>query len=245
MAAAVGWVLAEATPKEPLAWDSISRKYEARRGETNLTFVFHFANVSSNEVVINRARSACDCTVPRFPEPLPWRLAPDANGRLDISVDLTERHEPFKQTVFVETSAGTNSIVLDIKTPELTPREKDQRAAFADRQAVFKARCADCHLKPAVGKPVEGQYQVLCGTCHESKQRAPMVPDLATSTKGKDRAYWDQWLRRGKPGTFMPAFYKPFGGPLTQDECDGLVNYLQPRFSVIESHDPKTGSPLR
>jgi mono/diheme cytochrome c family protein len=149
---------------------------------------------------------------------------------LEVIVDLRERFEPFKQIIAVETSAGTNQILLEIKTPELTPREKDQRAAFADRQAVFKNQCVTCHLQPAKGQPMEGRYRVLCGTCHDAKHRAAMVPDLAPVKKTRDQAYWEQWLRRGKPGTLMPAFSKPFGGPLTEEEIGAMLSYLQQRF---------------
>jgi len=149
-----------------------------------------------------------------------------------VVVDISDRFEPFKQVIVVETSTGTNRLQVDIRTPELTSREKDRRAAFADRQAVFKGQCASCHLQPAIGKPVGQRYQILCGTCHDSKQRAEMVPKLAAAEKSRDRAYWEQWVRRGKPGTYMPAFSKPFGGPLTEAEITSLVDYLLPRYGA-------------
>jgi hypothetical protein len=58
-----------------------------------------------------------------------------------------------------------------------------------------------------------------------------MVPALASTSTGKNRAYWDEWVRRGKPGTFMPAFGKRWGGPLTEPEVESLLEFLITRFS--------------
>ena len=77
--------------------------------------------------------------------------------------------------------------------------------AFADRQGVFKNDCATCHLQPASGKRIEERYEVLCGICHDAEHRAEIVPDLATTRKAGDKSYWEQWVRRGKPGMYLPA----------------------------------------
>jgi cytochrome c553 len=121
---------------------------------------------------------------------------------------------------------------MEINLPEPTPREKNRLAAFADRQAVFKAGCAQCHLDPAAGKPVAAQYATLCGTCHEAKDRAQMVPDLAAVQKAQDRAYWEEWVRRGKPSTYMPAYAKRYGEPLSDDQVAVLVRYLCDRYQT-------------
>jgi mono/diheme cytochrome c family protein len=230
---------AEGPNSEGLLWDSPSRAFEAKRGETNAFFRFHFANVSSEEVVVRGVRTSCSCTVASLPEALPWRVAPGQGGQIGVDVDLRERFEPFHQIITIDTSAGTNQLTLAIQTAELTQREKNRRVAFADRQAVFKGDCASCHFQPAVGKPLPEQFQVLCGTCHDAKERAAMVPDLAKRTKPRDKAYWDQWLRRGKPGTFMPAFGKPWGGPLHEDQLAALEVYLMARFPDGKRAEPK------
>jgi mono/diheme cytochrome c family protein len=209
-----------------LVWQSTSKSYQAKRGETNAYFSFPFANGSSNEIVVHSLRASCDCTAPKMPFRLPGKLLPGEAGQMEVNVDLRDRSEPFKQTISIETSAGTDQVTMDIKTPELTARERDQRAAFADRQAVFKGDCVRCHLRPALGKPIGEQCKVLCGTCHDSTRRDKTVPELAVSEKTADKAYWEQWVRRGKPGTFMPAFSKQFGGPLTEDQIESLIAYL-------------------
>jgi mono/diheme cytochrome c family protein len=220
-----------APPAGPLVFDAALKNYDAKRGETNASISFPFANVAGREVVLQTLRPTCPCTVASVGQALPWRMQAGETGRVEVNVDLRDRWEPFKQTIAVETSAVTNQIELLIRTPELTPREKNRRRAFADRQAVFKGDCAKCHLNPAAGQPVAIQYQVLCGTCHDAADRAEMVPALETTSKAKDRLYWEEWLRRGKPGTFMPAFAKRYGGPLNDDELERMIQYVAELFA--------------
>jgi mono/diheme cytochrome c family protein len=229
---------AETSPGEGLVLDVTSKTYEAQRGETNLTFIFNFANGSTRDVTVKAVRAQCKCTTLKWPFPLPGRLEAGSAGQLQVDIDLHDRKEPFKQVITIETSAGTNHIQLAIKTPELTRRERERLAAFADRQAIFKGDCARCHFQPVTGKSPREQYPVLCGTCHDSTQRAEMVPDLMATSQQKDQGYWEQWVRKGKPGTFMPAYSKPFGGPLTEEQVEALIAYLKNRFHSDNNSHP-------
>lgn len=65
-----------------------------------------------------------------------------------------------------------------------------------------------------------------------------MVPDLGALKNPTDKAYWDHSVRLGKPGTFMPAFSNPFGGPLTEEEIASLVAYLVGRFPPARQAGP-------
>lgn len=98
--------------------------------------------------------------------------------------------------------------------------------ALADRQAVFKADCAKCHVDPGVGKLGADLYMASCGICHEAEHQASMVPNLKIPRSPRDLAFWQKWIAEGKPGTLMPAFAANHGGPLTQEQVDSLTVYL-------------------
>jgi cytochrome c2 len=224
--ACLSWV-----PAQGLTWDAVSKRYEAKRGETNALFVFRVTNSTPAEVVVSALRPSCGCTLTRTP-PLPWKLISGTNGQVEVNVDLRGRQGLLTKTIAVESSLGTNNITINVQMPKLDEREKNRLAAFADRQAVFKLDCAKCHLEPAVGKKGKELYEAICAICHEARHRAEMVPDLAALNKPKDKAYWNEWIHLGKPGTFMPAFSKPFGGPLEESEIASLVAYLEERFPL-------------
>jgi mono/diheme cytochrome c family protein len=231
LAGAFGMVSVLAADGGPagLRWASTFQSHDVQRGQTNAHYSFQYANSAATELTIHAVRATCPCTSVRFPAALPARIGPGESGVMEVNVDLRDRYESFKQTVSVESSRGTNGLKIAINMPELTQRQKDQRVAFANRQALFSGQCATCHLTPAQGKPMAEQYAVLCGTCHDATNRAPMVPDLARAGRAKDRAYWEEWMRKGKPGTFMPAFGKPWGGPWSEKEIQAMTTYLLER----------------
>ena len=140
----------------------------------------------------------------------------------------------------IVTSSGTVvlttkvAIGADTSTTGGAPRRErsaEERAAnlklaAQNRQAVFQNNCVECHVKPTVGKRGRQLYATACGICHDAKNRALFVTELRAIAKGKDRAYWDQWIRDSKPGTLMPAFGKKHGGPLDESQIKSLVVYL-------------------
>ena len=213
---------------QSLTWDSLSKHYNSKRGETNAHFVFNLTNQLSNDVVVNAVKPSCGCTIPIVPD-LPWRIRPGENGQVQVEVDLRGRIGLLTKTIAIGTSIGTNVLEINVQFPELTLREKNQRRAFTDRQAVFKTGCADCHKSPAMGKTGEALFKAACSICHEAEHRAEMVPDLDAVKQIQDSVYWEQWIRKGKPGTFMPSFSKPYGGPLSDQQITSLITYLTAR----------------
>ena len=195
---------------------------------TNLVTEFHYTNTSSEPVVITAIERSCHCTTPKTPN-LPWTIAPRAAGKMEVVVEVPGKWGVLRKTIEMRSANETNVLMLEVEIPEPEPREKNRLAAFADRQAVFKGDCASCHSKPAVNLKGAQLYEKACGICHEAEHRATMVPDLATKPHG-DANYWTQWIRVGKPGTFMPAFDKPHGGPLTEEQIASLIEYLPQRF---------------
>jgi cytochrome c5 len=208
-----------------LTWDATSKQIASKRGETNVVFVFNLTNRMAGDVVIEAVKPSCGCTVARFPD-LPWKVQPGESGQISVDVDITGRIGLLTKTIAIETRGATNLLTVNVQLPELTQRELNQRRAFTDRQAVFKAGCAECHKKPALSKMGEPLYKAACGICHDAVHRADMVPDLHALNKPTDRAYWDQWIRNGKPGTFMPAFAKRYGGPLEEEQILSLLEFL-------------------
>jgi mono/diheme cytochrome c family protein len=212
-----------------LRWDSLNKKIEAKSGETNAVVLFYVTNISTAPIVVEAVRPSCHCTVAKVPSQ-PWTIPPGAVSPMEVTVELSAKWGAFTKTIAIETKSETNLLTILVNVPEPDARGRNRIAAFVDRQAVFKGDCASCHLKPAVGKMGEDLYRSICAICHEAAHRAEMVPDLAHLKVPTDSRFWEQSLRIGKPGTLMPAFSKPFGGPLTSDQLQSLVVYLTAHF---------------
>jgi mono/diheme cytochrome c family protein len=256
---------APAQPASYLAYDSESKEYNAKVGDTNAHFTFWLTNVSKEVVAINSVRTSCGCTVAQLPE-TPWKLAPGTNGPIEVSVNLLGKSGTIVKSVTVDSTAGGKSLLVKVNIPSPAntavaansapnsgdvERIKNMQSAMGDRQVVFKNKdCAKCHADPAVDKnglAVMGEslYKGVCANCHDSPQRASLVPDLKDSrrpTHPRSHEDWRRWIASGRVGSMMPAFSKTEGGPLTDAQVNSLVEYLS--SSMPNTTVPATAQPV-
>jgi len=214
----------------PLVADADVKEYTAKPGETNAQFTFTLTNPSTNAVTINDVRASCSCTVAKLPS-RPWVIEPGTNGQVHVTVDLRGKRGQITKLVYVYGATGTKTLTVKVNIPVVPPgamadRAKNIQVATADRQAVFKNDCAQCHAEPALGKNGEALYLAACANCHDSEHRASMVPNLHALNHPTDREHWKNWVTHGKAGTLMPAFAKAEGGPLGDEQINSLVDYL-------------------
>jgi mono/diheme cytochrome c family protein len=223
-------------PPGILAFDADQKEYIAKPGEVNCPFVFTVTNISPGAVSIRFIQTSCGCTTSRIQ--LPMNLAPGATGEIPITMNVAGKTGVVPKTVTVHTDQGHRVLVVraNIQPPAANPaaeamnRERNQQIAAADRQAVFKGDCAKCHVEPTVGKYGKDLYVAACGICHAAEHRATMVPDLHQLKVTPNAEYWRFFVENGKPGTLMPAFSVPQGGPLTDPQIESLVGYLVKEF---------------
>lgn len=217
-----------------LTWDAVAKTHNALPGNQDIDFEFRFENKTGGKVEIKRADSSCGCTVARLPK-LPWTLTEGQKGGIPVTMDIRGKTGIITKTITIITDKGIiplkARVAIGNNFKPLTKRSKEERAAnlraaAQNRQAIFKGKCADCHVKPTIGKLGKQLYATACGICHESKNRAPFVPDLRLLARGKDKQYWQQWTAESKPNTLMPAFAKEHGGSLDENQIKSIVAYL-------------------
>jgi mono/diheme cytochrome c family protein len=231
-----------------LVWDSISKECTPASGEASVHFSFSVTNMGSAEIVIQSVAPSCGCTVAQMPAQ-PWRLAAGDHGDLKFTMDLRGKRGALTKTATVNTSVGAKALTMKVvmpgqsnpsiavagATPSVTAsavtvvsseRTQNQELARADHQAVFRNDCAKCHAEPIQGKLGKELYAAACGICHEAEHRAAMVPLLGKSPLADNPAYWRTWITFGKPGSLMPGFSKPVGGPLNREQIESLASFL-------------------
>jgi len=217
-----------------LTWDAVAKTHNAEPGKQDIGFEFRFQNKTDGEIRIKRADSSCGCTVARLPK-LPWIITVGQKGSIPVTMDIRGKTGVITKTITIITDKGIiplkARVAIGNTFKPLTKRSKEERAAnlraaAQNRQAIFQGKCADCHVKPTVGKQGKQLYTTACGICHESKNRALFVPDLRPLASGKNKQYWQQWTAESKPNTLMPAFAKEHGGSLDENQIKTLVTYL-------------------
>lgn len=205
-------------------------------GTEEAVFTFSVTNVSSEEVIIGYIVGSCQCTVAQLPSQ-PWKLAPKTAGNFTATMQLAGTPPGESKTKKLTVGADKGIKELNVTTrvlPDMSTgdaRTNAMKMATADRQAVFKGDCMQCHAdtsKDSAGndKFGEGLYASVCGVCHESERRATFVPDLHHLKEPTSAEFWRAWITNGKPGSLMPAFAKSEGGILNSEQIDSLVKYL-------------------
>ena len=181
--------------RNPIVWDAMEKTAEAKAGEGAADFVFKATNTSSRPVTIISVHPSCGCTVVDLPA-APWVLAPGASGNLPATVDFSGKDGALTKSLFVESSAGAQTLLIHIKLPPADPeaRAKNQALAKADRQAVFRGECASCHVIPGFRRTGEELFRGVCLNCHTTLERASMVPDLFSARGHRDAAWWRTWI---------------------------------------------------
>lgn len=94
-----------------LAWDATSKEYHAKPGEMSAPFTFSLTNVSSRPVVIYDTSTSCDCTVASLPS-RPWTVPSGGTGKLEASINLSNKVGVVTNSVIVFTSQGNRRLNL-------------------------------------------------------------------------------------------------------------------------------------
>jgi mono/diheme cytochrome c family protein len=250
-------------PSHRLVFESTALEREAVPGAPAIPFVFRFTNTTPESVTVEWVRASCGCTFVEVPD-LPWVLPAGDVGQFTVVMDGRGRRGTLKKSVQMQTTLGRRKLSVEahltaapgsegegtggrgemgeagmaMGEQALDERERNQRLAMVDRFAVFRGACASCHVAPTVGRTGPSLYVAACGICHDSENRASMVPDLKSLPHPTDRAYWARWIQKGGEGTLMPGFAETEGGPLTASQVESLVEYLsRPRLGTGRDGD--------
>lgn len=224
----------DALPDNVFAWNGTILSTNISADADKAYFLMAFTNISSGKVAIMDVHPSCGCTTADVPQ-MPWIIPPGAHEEIPVSVNLNIAGNSgiiFK-SVHIATDKGSKDIYLRMEFKPAQPvvmsdeeREKFVMASRADRQAIFKGSCADCHVKKGEGKYGMDLYNADCAICHEANPRATMVPDLHNLKVPTNPDFWRQWIAHGKPGSLMAAFSQAEGGPLNDMQIATLVAYL-------------------
>jgi cytochrome c553 len=233
-------------PDGVIRWDATLKAVDATNEQDFAKFAFEFTNATAAPVTILMVHPSCGCTTAELP-PTPWTIPAGGHGEIKLSVNLQNKSGTLFKTVNVSTDHGKKDLMLRINIappllmPEITEAQRDAGIAAAkiDRQTVFKGDCAGCHLKKVEGKYGQQLFEALCAICHEAKNRATMVPDLANLQVPTNEEFWRAWITSGKAGSLMPAFATSQGGPLNDLQIASLAAYLN------AIHPAKIASPAK
>ena len=188
-----------------IAFDAERKEVSVPNGTPQAQFTFNLTNISAEVVTITTVSTSCGCTVAKLPES-PWKIAPGSNGQISATMNLAGKSGISIKTLTVNSDKGPKLLYVqatilpaDATALPISPmdREANQKLAIADRQGVFKADCATCHVTPTKGLFGQPLYAKACGICHEAEHRATMVTDLHTLKYPTTPEIWKNWIMHG------------------------------------------------
>lgn len=101
-----------------LKWDEETKDFTAKPGDVSAAYNFVVTNGSDHEIMLNRLRTSCGCTVAQLPT-TPYKLAPGANVSIAVTMDLRGKSGTLTKTITVESSAGVKSLIVRATIPPL------------------------------------------------------------------------------------------------------------------------------
>lgn len=132
-----------------------------------------------------------------------------------------QRQEHFTER-FSEESTHRGSLIYAI-APDLPEGIGGVEFKAIEEEIQLGQGCAFCHGAKLRGGAVPGGF-VDPGTGDEVQYQAPALDTVLQR--------WDEevvrfTIERGRPGTPMPAWGVPFGGPMTEQQIDDVMNFLR------------------
>jgi mono/diheme cytochrome c family protein len=105
-------------------------------------------------------------------------------------------------------------------------------------EALYEAQCSNCHGGAGAGAVAADFALTVNGEFVD--QVDWRAPELSTVMLRYSREEVTQILNLGRPGTPMPAWGEPGGGPLTPQQIDNIVDYLDSikPYDVDDFGDP-------
>lgn len=219
--------------------------HKASPADEEMKFRFELQNTSGKPITIQEINTSCGCTTTEGID-LPILLDAKKSIVIPVKMNFLGKTGTLTKSIIVVTNQGFLPLEATAIIPVLDPatmtedqrREANRRTALADRQAIFRNDCANCHVKPTEGQFGKTLYETACGICHEAVNRASMVPDLKITQVSRDATYWRTIITDGKKGTLMPAFTKKHHGILDDKQIESLVNYLTQEATKVEKKKP-------
>ncbi|MFQ5646304.1 MAG: DUF1573 domain-containing protein [bacterium] len=186
--------------------------------------VLTIKNSGESILKIKEVTPSCGCTVASISTK---DISAGKSAELKIEINTEGKVGEVTKTVTLSSN--------DPQTPEkvveiILAVDAGKHPAFKAGKALFKGKCASCHVGRSAGYIGYALYAEVCAMCHgqegEGTGSAPGIDGSDYLSLHNDE-YLRKWISQGKNGTSMPGFAKEHDGPLTSDQIDSLVKVIR------------------
>ncbi len=203
-----------------------SNKYDFGKVEegVELKHVFKVSNTGSKVLELWHVTSTCGCTVPTLEKKL---LQPGESTKLTVIVDTALKQSKITKQVSLTSSDPINRVTdfylsMDVRNPHIRMSDKERAKIFTSDH------CTSCHVAMGAGTFGMELYQSDCAMCHGKRAQGVVGPPLIGPY---ENAIFKENIKQitsygSKSHRSMPGFLVDAGGPLSKEQIDSIVQYL-------------------
>jgi mono/diheme cytochrome c family protein len=144
--------------------------------------------------------------------------------------------EPFRPK-----SPLLSSTTLEPNTPEVFSVSNPHTGLTEkDKAKIFVGNCAVCHVQQGKGKMGADLFQADCAMCHGVNAEGAEGPALLGNYKDPNYVKHIQKVTRygSEKHISMPGFSRDAGGPLTDQEINSIVSFLEAKSEQSKAATP-------
>lgn len=187
-----------------------------------VTKSFRFENTGEGILQLYETEADCGCTVARMST---TTFKPGDRGTIDLTVETRGDRGHLIRKVRVLSNDPFSPFLLTLEGIAL-PKTLSSSSTWVRNESLS---CVGCHWRLSTGQMGGELYDQLCAICHDppedfhKEQAAPPGKSLRSISPRRLRKI----ISRGEEDEGMPAFLKSRGGPLTQEEINSIIEYIE------------------
>ncbi len=176
-----------------------------------------------NKLVVE---TSCGCTKVELQTDT---IKPEDGTAANISIELLGKRGKIEKTLEVSFLHEGKQYRQKIGLSFIVIKRVTGHSNRSLQDHLFKGSCATCHAEPAKGKRGEPLFAAVCGQCHGLKAQGATAIGFNSLTylRNMDPDIVRRQVHDGVGDRDnMPGFAQQWGGPLTDEQIDSLVDYL-------------------
>ncbi len=188
--------------------------------------VFSFRNSGTDTLTIQDVHASCGCTAALASAS---QIPPGGNGEIKATFNSRGKRGHVKKTITVvsndkEQPVATLSLFADVGEPVKAHATMDMHGSY------FEGQCANCHVDKGAGKLGAQLFAADCAMCHGEYGIggvAMALNDARYLRKTSPQLLKDRISKGSAKNPMMLGFAKRHGGPLSDDQIESLVEFIQ------------------